>query len=484
MTAPVELVEIVDAELIDDEGPAPATPPAGRPLVDHHTVLRPGQEIPTAGNGPQYTERDLYVSEETARALDEAEGQEAGPMRAFRTWCASEWRVAIPCTTATYTEYGRHLMGRGLKLSTIRNYMSRIRTSMPVGLKPDNSLYLQLLRDYRKKNKKASRIKQAFPITLPYLIPMMETAEADGRPIGWRDAALFAFGYRFLGRRIEDADVDIEDLTILDDRIKVWVVKDKTHQDEEQEIILHDRPDLRLVARVRRWISYLASQGVTKGPLLRHLLKDGTVASLETRQKTATVRGVYLRGHTVNERVQLWFARAGLVSDGRPVSSQGLRAGGATDLAENDATDEELEEAGRWAKGSPVPRKVYARAARQGKRDPFAKVPMYGHKIAQPELEGAAMSQQTGTQLYTFIADRLDEEMRKKYEEGRGEGAVRRYADELREAMRLHQVLTEAAYANDGARVDEHLQKLTERAATWADHAEHPLKAVAGSAIP
>lgn len=53
-------------------------------------------------------------------------------------------------------------------------------------------------------------------------------------------------------------------------------------------------------------------------PLFRHLLKDGTVATTETRQKTATVRGDYLRGHTVNERVQFWFKKAGLVTDGRP----------------------------------------------------------------------------------------------------------------------------------------------------------------------
>lgn len=98
---------------------------------------------------------------------------------------------------------------------------------------------------------------------------------------------------------------------------------------------------------MRRWLGYLAEQGITTGPLFRHLLKTGMPASEETRAKTATKRGVHLRGHVVNERVQFWFAKAGLVSDGRPVTSHGLRAGGATDLAENGATDQELEEADR-----------------------------------------------------------------------------------------------------------------------------------------
>ncbi|MFD4974843.1 hypothetical protein [Streptomyces sp. NPDC058424] len=45
--------------------------------------------------------------------------------------------------------------------------------------------------------------------------------------------------------------------------------------------------------------------------------------------------------------MQFWFAKAGLVSDGRAVTSYDLRAGGATDLAGKGATNQELEEAGR-----------------------------------------------------------------------------------------------------------------------------------------
>ncbi|MGI5255642.1 tyrosine-type recombinase/integrase [Actinacidiphila glaucinigra] len=370
--------DILDGELVEVELLPAAPPPAGRPLVDQHTVLRPGQAIATdADRGPSYTERDLYVSEETAAALQESSAAESPPrktaMRLFEAWCAKHGRVAIPCTTATYTEYGQHLMSRSLKVSTIRNYMSLIRTSMPAGKQPDNSLYLQLLAAYRRKNKRASRKKEAFPLTLPYLVPMMLKAEEDGRAIGIRDAAMFAFGYRFLGRSIEDVSLDIEDIKILDDRIVVWLVADKTHKSEEQTITLHDRPHLNLVPRMRRWLAHLAAQGVTTGPLFRQLLKNGKVAP----RTLATKREEYLRGHVVNERVKHWFAAAGLVTDGRSVTSHGLRAGGATDLAEAEATDQELEEAGRWAKGSPIPRRDYVRPAKDAKQDPFSKIPVY-----------------------------------------------------------------------------------------------------------
>jgi integrase len=267
-------------------------------------------------------------------------------------------------------------MRRNLKVSTIRNYMSLIRTSMPEGQQPDNSLYLRLLGDYRRKNKRASRRKEAFPITLQYLVPMMLKAEEDNRPIGWRDAAMLAFGYRFLARSIEEVNLDMEDLTILDDRIKVWLLEDKTHNDD-QTLTLHDHPDLGLVKRMRRWLEYLTMQGITTGPLFRHLQKDGAVA-VGHREQVATVRGDYLRPQTVNERVKHWFSKAGLVSDGRPVSSHGLRAGAATDLGMNDATDKEIAEAGRWRPDSPIPRLVYVRPAQAAKQDPFSKIPRYG----------------------------------------------------------------------------------------------------------
>ncbi|MFJ3620463.1 tyrosine-type recombinase/integrase [Streptomyces iakyrus] len=374
--------ETVDAELVED-AELGRTVPAARPLVDAHTVLMPGEEIPTSEDPrTTYTERDLYVSEETAQAIKEAEEegslQRRTAMRLFEAWCSEQGRVAMPCTTATYTEYGRHLMAKGLKVTTIRHYMSLVRTSMPAGKKPDNSLFLLVLAQYRKKNKRALRRKEAFPITLPYLVPMMEKAEADDRPIGWRDSAMLAFGYRFLGRSIEDVDLDLEDLTILDDMLVVWLAEDKSHKGEEQTIYLHDREDLRLVFRMRRWVGYLAEQGIINGPVFREVLRSGKVASSETRLKRgATKRGDNLRPQTVNERVKLWFSAAGLKTDGRPVSSHSLRAGGATDLGTNGATDEELEEAGRWKKGSRIPRERYVRPAKDVSKDHFKRVPTH-----------------------------------------------------------------------------------------------------------
>ncbi|MBM9624444.1 hypothetical protein [Streptomyces zhihengii] len=167
----------------------------------------------------------------------------------------------------------------------------------------------------------------------------------------------------------------IEDLTtILDHLVLVWLAQDKTHKGEAQEITLHEHPDLQLVPRLRRWLAYLASHGITTGPLFRHVLKSGVPASAETRAKKAPVRGGYLRPATVDERVKLWFAKAGLVTDGRPVSSHGLRAGAATGLAEAEASVSDIREAGRWAEGSTIPERVYVRPVKDASKDPFENV--------------------------------------------------------------------------------------------------------------
>ncbi|MFE1206299.1 tyrosine-type recombinase/integrase [Streptomyces sp. NPDC058762] len=379
--------EIVDAEIVDDDGVLALVDEAvPQPLVDHNTVLFPGEDLPTAADGPRYSERDLYVSDETAAILQDTDPTDSGPMKAFKKWCVQQGRVPVPCTTATYTEYSRHLMARGLKVSTIKNYMSLIKTAMPPGKKPDNSLFLRLLDDYRKRNRRAQRVRQAFPITLSYLVPMMEKAEADDRPLGWRDSAMFAFGYRFLGRSVEDANLEIEDVRFFDGGLMVWLPEDKTH-DEEQNLVLLDRPDLQLVPRLTRWLGYLRAQGIESGPVFRHVLKNGKVATEETRRKTATSRGLHLRGQTVNDRVKHWFNAAGLVTDGRHVSSQGIRAGAATELAKWGATDEELERAGRWRPGSKVPRTTYVRPAKAERHDPFARVPVHEPRTAAPAGE-------------------------------------------------------------------------------------------------
>lgn len=73
-------MEVVDAELVDD-GHLPATIHPrlmSAQVVDRHTILHPGQGLPTESDQPRYTERDLYVSEQTTERL----GNQSAPRNA------------------------------------------------------------------------------------------------------------------------------------------------------------------------------------------------------------------------------------------------------------------------------------------------------------------------------------------------------------------------------------------------------------------
>ncbi|WP_411147415.1 hypothetical protein [Streptomyces sp. A30] len=162
--------EVINAEFVDDDGGALVLveEPDARLVVHKDTVLYPGQELPTAGKGPRYTERDLYVSVETAAALRDTDPEDTGPVKAFKAWCAEQQgRVAVPCITATFTEWSRHLMERGLKVSTIKNYMSLIRTAMPPGKNPDHSLDGEAVRVLLQRHAKNTEFPEAWRLPAP-----------------------------------------------------------------------------------------------------------------------------------------------------------------------------------------------------------------------------------------------------------------------------------------------------------------------------
>jgi integrase len=275
----------------------------------------------------------------------------------------------VPCTTATYTEYGTHLIEQGHRATSIRAYMSHVMAIQPKGDRPDPSLFRDNLKGYRRENPRANRVRRAFPLQLPHVVAMAGACD-ETTAAGMRDAALLVLSYRFLARRIEAADLLIEDLTVGERTLTVYLPKDKTHQDEDQEKILHDHPDLLLIPRVRAWIAHLRTLGVTSGPLFRALTKAGAL----TGRQHATKRGDHLQGRAVNEIVQRRFKQAKLDSGGQPVTAHGLRAGAATDLAENDVRGRDLNAAGRWDENSRIPETVYVRPALDRSNDPFAKV--------------------------------------------------------------------------------------------------------------
>ncbi len=365
--------EMVDAELVDDDrlpAPLPEAAPA-RPIVDRHTILVPGQAIPTEADQPTYTERDLYVSDATAERLNNKSKPRntsrtyKNQRELFRRWCENQGRVVRPCTTATYVEYVATLIEAGRAPNAISVAMSAIRTWMPDDKKPGTTEARGMLNEYRKEWNKRVGVKKAPAITEEMLRAMVATCDPT-HPIGIRDRCALLLGRGALNRRIELADLTLGNVTIEADGVALHISASKTDQEAkgaETFIPSWDDPAIDPVRATRAWLDVLHHLGVHDGALFRALTKAGTLQS----RTTATERGEHVTGDAINDWVR-GRARAASLKGWEKVTAHGLRRGGAQAISDagGDPTAQ-----GRWKAGSAVVKREYLDRAQNRSNNPW-----------------------------------------------------------------------------------------------------------------
>lgn len=368
--------EVVDAELVDDDHlPAVSSPAAPvRPTLTQHTILRPG-ELPTTQR-PQYTERDFYVSEETARRMDEQSAPKntdrnyRSQRGMFERWCDDMGRVANPCTTATYVEYIASLIAQDrYSPNSLKTHKSAIRSMQPEDAKPGTRVVNGMINEYAKQWGKRNRVKKAPAITDAMFRAMV--ASCDQRhPIGIRDRCALVLGRGALNRRIELADLIIPDVDVDDDFVTLGIRFDKTHQDGDGEPThIPAAPDDLLVCPVdatRAWFNMLHRLGVRDGAFFRALTSAGTLQN----RAAATTRGDHVSGDAVNDWVRGRAYKAGL-KNWQDITAHGLRRGGAQEIA--DAGGDPTKQ-GRWKPGSAVVKREYLDRAQSRAENPWLKV--------------------------------------------------------------------------------------------------------------
>ncbi|WP_030878671.1 integrase [Streptomyces sp. NRRL S-1868] len=372
----VEPDEVVDAELVDDDNlPAVAeAAPIAHPIVDRHTILLPGEVLPTETDQPTYTERDLYISEATAERLKN-KSKPKNTSRTynnqrdlFRRWCEAEGRVYWPCTTATYVEYVAHLIDSGRSPNAVSVAMSAIRTWMPDDKKPGTQEARGMLNEYKKEWARRVGVKKAPAITDPMLRAMVQTCDPT-HPIGIRDHCMLLLGRGALNRRIELADLIIPGVGVESDGVALWVATSKTDQEakgEETFIPAWDDPLLDPVRATRAWLGVLHRLDVHDGAFFRALTREGRLQS----RITATERGEHLTGDAINAIVR-GRARQADLPEWQKITAHGLRRGGARDIA--DAGGDPTKQ-GRWKPGSAVVKREYLDRAQSRAENPWLRI--------------------------------------------------------------------------------------------------------------
>lgn len=371
--------EVVDGELVEedrlpaalaDQGHALAGAPA-RTVLTQHTVLRPG-ELPTTAR-PQYTERDFYVSQETAEAIDNrsrpknTQRNRKSQRGMFEEWCEGMGRVAVPCTTATYIEYIASLIAsERYAPNSLRAHKSAVRSMQPEDAKPGTSVVNGLINEYAVDWSKRNRVKKAPALSDANFHAMVASCN-QRHPIGIRDRCALLLGRGALNRRIELADLLCSDVEVDDDFVSLNIQFSKTDQEGEGETTdVPAEPDDLLMCPVdatRAWFGMLHRLGIRDGAFFRALTVAGTLQN----RSTATDRGDHVSGDAVNDWVR-GRAFAADLPNWSKVTAHSLRRTGAQRIA---AAGGDPTKQGRWAAGSVVVKKEYLDRAQSRAENPW-----------------------------------------------------------------------------------------------------------------
>ncbi|MFI6510840.1 site-specific integrase [Streptosporangium sp. NPDC050855] len=322
---------------------------------------------------------DEHVTEEAARLI--AAAPAANTTRAYAriwagylSWCAATGRTPLPTTGATLASFVAELAGRGLAPASIDQALACVSSAHgKAGLpRPHTTAARDALRAYRRawSTTAGNTVRKAPPITIDILRSLIDHTP-DDTPTGIRDRAALVLGFALMGRRSELTALDCEHLTFPRQGLEVFIPMSKTDQDAAgQSVAIPYGSHLATcpVRSVQAWLAVLHEHGITTGALLRPIDRFGRIGGAPG---WAGRGGLRLSGVTLNTIVKNAALRAGL-ADAERYSAHGLRAGGATTLADANVPTGKIAEQGRWKPTSPTVH-GYVRAVDRWKDNPMGK---------------------------------------------------------------------------------------------------------------
>ena len=259
----------------------------------------------------------------------------ADDWNAFRAWCAERKAPALPAhpvVVASYLSERSEKMGRsGLRLILAANAFYHRRSGHPwTSADPTISTVMRsILRKQQRPVRPAAALASDEIIKLLRVCtPKKKGAEPSLADL--RDRALLLTCFAGGLRRSELVALDVEDLKITHDGIKLKIRRSKGDQEGEGAVVLigsGSRPETCPVKAMRDW---LKASAITYGPVFRRLTAAGAI---EGR----------LTGNGVWRVLRRRAAQAELtVEEGERLSPHGMRAGYITEAYLNGALDEQV----------------------------------------------------------------------------------------------------------------------------------------------
>lgn len=259
-----------------------------------------------------------------ARATSYAEGARAKATRSayqsdwrdFEGWCAAHARTALPAEPGTVGLYLAALADTR-KPSTLTRRLAAVSVAHRLAghhIDTRHPAIRDVLRGIRRD--KGSAQRQAAALRTPDLRRMLDVGAE--RLIDRRNRALLLIGFGAALRRSEVVALDIADVTVAPEGLRIVIRRSKGDQEGEGQVVAIGRTGSP-TCPVAAYLAWIAAAGLTEGAVFRSIDRHGRI-------------GARLQPRAVLRIVRAQAERAGLDEPER-YSGHSLRAGLATAAA-------------------------------------------------------------------------------------------------------------------------------------------------------
>lgn len=237
----------------------------------------------------------------------------------FTAWCAAKRLQALPASPATVALYLTHRSNLGAKPATLALDIAGLGAAHRAaghefaGGHPQVKATMAGIR-----RTLGTRPDRKAPVLGTDLKAMLGTLARDSIQ-GLRDACLLLIGFGAALRRSELVALDVADVTVSPQGLKITIRRSKTDQEAAGVEIAIPRGRNRNLCAVTAFEDWIAASGITSGPVFRRVRKNGLIGTER------------LEDRSVASIVKRMAADAGL--DSARYSGHSLRAGLATSAA-------------------------------------------------------------------------------------------------------------------------------------------------------
>jgi integrase len=249
----------------------------------------------------------------------------------FQQWCAQRGFSACPALPAVLADYLSECADAGLRPATLARRSAAVRHAHLLGrfVSPTDSIEVRMtLRGIRRDPARPAPIVKA-ALTADLIRRMLDGCGTDLKSV--RDRALLALGFAAALRRSELVALRVEDVTFVEDGLRLTIRRSKTDQEAQgHEIAVPHGTRIRPVRALRAW---LEAAGITEGPLFVQVRRGGHAT------------GEAIDAHQVGRIVKARCVAAGISPDS--FSAHSLRSGFLTSGAMTGATVFKLKEVSR-----------------------------------------------------------------------------------------------------------------------------------------